>query len=137
MSKRQDNWQGMNWIRPTTRLAIYLRDGLACVWCGDTLENAARLELDHLLPHSKGGDNKPINLVTTCNRCNASRGARTMASFAQAVAEYVDGEQTAASILNHISNCRRRKLPRAEARTIMQRRSSVRAAVQELTPTIS
>lgn len=34
MSARKENWQGMNWCRPATRLAIYLRDGMACTYCG-------------------------------------------------------------------------------------------------------
>lgn len=34
-STRKADWQGMNWIRQDKRLAIYLRDGLACVWCGE------------------------------------------------------------------------------------------------------
>lgn len=31
--------QGMNWIRKDKRLAIYMRDGMACVYCGLTLDH--------------------------------------------------------------------------------------------------
>lgn len=56
--------QGMNWIRPTTRLAIYLRDGLACVYCGQALEDGVQLTLDHIKPWCRGGRHSPGNLVT-------------------------------------------------------------------------
>ena len=49
--------QGMNWLRPEKRLAIYLRDGLACCYCGSGVEDGVKLTLDHLTPHSQGGTN--------------------------------------------------------------------------------
>ena len=80
--KTERKWNGMNWCRPSTRLAIYLRDGLACAWCGFALEDGAQLSLDHCKPHSKGGDNDPANLVTACKKCNSSRQDRPMKQFA-------------------------------------------------------
>jgi 5-methylcytosine-specific restriction endonuclease McrA len=50
-ARSRGEWQGMNWIRQEKRLAIYLRDGLACGYCGDSVENGAKLSLDHLKPH--------------------------------------------------------------------------------------
>lgn len=70
---RSASWQGSKWCRPTTRLAIYLRDGLCCVWCGVGVEHGAVLSLDHLLAVSEGGGNEASNLVTCCKRCNFSR----------------------------------------------------------------
>ena len=61
---------GSRWIRPEKRLAIYRRDGLACVYCRHTRR---RLTLDHLKPRSKGGTNDATNLVTACFRCNSQR----------------------------------------------------------------
>jgi len=87
---RQKSWSGMNWIRQEKRLAIYLRDGLACVYCGAALETGAQFSLDHLTPHSQGGNNQPTNLVTCCSRCNSSRRNRPIAEFAQATAGYGD-----------------------------------------------
>lgn len=57
------------WIRPHKRLAVYLRDDMACVYCGAE-EN---LTLDHLRPRTKGGSNSDSNLVTACTGCNSSR----------------------------------------------------------------
>jgi 5-methylcytosine-specific restriction endonuclease McrA len=111
---------GGHWVRDTTRLAIYHRDGLACVYCGATVEDGARLSLDHLTPASRGGQNRPENLVTCCLRCNSSRGNRSVASFVRAVAEYL-GED-AASILRHVRACARRRLPRELARQTLAAR---------------
>jgi hypothetical protein len=113
----------MNWIRPATSVAIYMRDGLACSWCGTTIEDGARLTLDHCKPRSKGGSNDPTNLVTSCLRCNTSRGTRTLTAFAKAVAEYVNHDVTAKSILAHIKTTRRRLLDKNAARAIIKNRN--------------
>ncbi len=121
---RNENWNGMNWVRQSTRLAIYLRDGLSCVYCGTSIEDGAQLTLDHIVPVSKGGENKAVNLVTCCHRCNCSRGNRTMPAFARAVAEYVNHGVTAEQIISHVRATARRTLPRAEARELISRRGS-------------
>ena len=54
-ARSKGKWAGMNWIRKEKRLSIYLRDGLACVWCGQAVEDGIKLTLDHLIPHSPRG----------------------------------------------------------------------------------
>ena len=74
--KRRDNKKnhGSKWIRPEKRLAIYLRDGMCCAYCGSTVESSKEpLSLDHLLPASKGGGNHEGNLITCCMSCNRRR----------------------------------------------------------------
>lgn len=34
------NANGSKWIRPEKRLAIYHRDGFACIYCGATAESS-------------------------------------------------------------------------------------------------
>lgn len=70
--------QGMNWCRQSTRLSVYLRDGLSCVYCGDAVEEGTKLTLDHVIPHTLRGSDKPDNLVTSCKRCNETRGAKPL-----------------------------------------------------------
>jgi 5-methylcytosine-specific restriction endonuclease McrA len=67
------------WIRWTTRLAIYHRDGFKCVWCGFGVGKRTKrfIELDHVIPRSEyagHGANGHWNLVTSCKHCNARRG---------------------------------------------------------------
>jgi len=89
MSARANGkWGGMNWIRQDKRFAIYLRDGLACACCGRSVEEGTRLTLDHIIPRSCGGDNKETNLITACDKCNSTRGARNIHEFTLAVAQY-------------------------------------------------
>lgn len=82
-SKRKP-WRGSKWIRPAKRLAIYLRDGFRCAYCGEDLRGAAPSEvtLDHLVPRCEGGSNHETNLVTACKSCNSARGAKPWAEYA-------------------------------------------------------
>lgn len=130
MCERRENWQGMNWVRQTTRLAIYLRDGLACVYCGASVEDGVTLTLDHVKPVSRGGGNKPGNLVTCCHKCNCSRSNRSLAAFARAVATYVNHGVSAKQISSHVRASVRRALPRQESRDMIARRGSVAKALR-------
>lgn len=121
--------QGMNWIRPAKRLAIYLRDGLACCYCGVGVEDEAKLTLDHVRPYASGGTNAETNLVTCCHRCNSSRGKRSWKVFAASVATYINHGATAEAIIAHITTTRSRKLDIAAATELIERRGGFTAAV--------
>lgn len=55
------------------RFAIYKRDGNRCRKCGRRTND---LEIDHILPISKGGKSTMDNLQTLCKRCNLEKGSR-------------------------------------------------------------
>jgi 5-methylcytosine-specific restriction endonuclease McrA len=125
--ERREKNHGMNWIRQDKRLAIYLRDGCSCMWCGESVEDGVQLTLDHLKPYSKGGSNSERNLVCCCLKCNSSRQDRTIDEFAEVVSEYVWLEGvTPESILSAIrSNTRKSLKPfREEAKALIERRGS-------------
>ena len=128
-----NQWNGMNWIRQEKRLAIYLRDGLACVYCGHAVEQGASLSLDHLSCRSKGGSNHQTNLVTCCERCNKSRGNRSVRAFCRAVAKYVDHNTTAFEIERHVRNCARRSLSLTQAKELINNRGSAANVLKEHT----
>lgn len=71
------NKNGSNWIRREKRLAIYSRDGFACVYCG----SIHRLGLDHLQPREVGGTHDASNLVTACVTCNSARQDKSMRAW--------------------------------------------------------
>lgn len=130
-ARHNGNWQGMNWIRQSKRLAIYLRDGCACVYCGFNVEQGAKLTLDHLRPHSQGGSNSETNLVTCCKACNESRGTRSVKVFVIAVAQYINHGVKAEQIQANIKSCRTRSLKPfiAQAKTMIEQRGSAFAAL--------
>lgn len=120
---RKEANQGMNWIRPAKRLAIYLRDGLACAWCGDSVENGAKLTLDHLVPYSKGGSHDAKNLVTSCARCNSARGNRSVAAFSRAVTKYLGAKESmSVEIVANIRKMSKRVLNVAAAKELIEAR---------------
>jgi hypothetical protein len=59
-------------IPDSLRMAVYDRDGWACLHCGTT----ESLSLDHIHPHSLGGEDTFENLQTLCRPCNSRKGAR-------------------------------------------------------------
>lgn len=130
---RRDHWQGMNWIRQEKRLAIYLRDGMCCVYCGTSVEAGAILTLDHVKAHSKGGSNAESNLVTACKTCNSSRGTRSMPRFAEAVSNYVSHGLSAAQIIKYIRATTKRRLPLARAKELIDFRGSTAKVVEQYT----
>lgn len=130
MTKRKQKNHGMHWIRSERRLAIYLRDGLACAYCGSAVEDGTRLTLDHLIPYSQGGTNDAANLVTACHKCNSSRGARDYRAFASAVAEYLNHGISAEDIIAHIEATSRRPIDMAAAKTLMAQRGGFTAALK-------
>lgn len=120
---------GAKWIRREKRLAIYLRDGLACCYCGAGVEDGAQLSLDHVVCRSRGGTHEATNLVTACLRCNSSRADRTVARFARAVAAYLNHGVRATDILAHIRACRRRRIDVAAAKALIAARGGFTAAL--------
>jgi hypothetical protein len=118
---RKGNNKGCT-VKPLKRLSIYLRDGLACVYCGASTETGAQLTLDHVKPACQGGTNEATNLVTACRKCNCSRQDRSVASFCEAVAEYVKDGRTGKQIAAHVHKTRKRVVKVEEARDLIARR---------------
>lgn len=60
------------------RNQIKHRDNYACKMCGVALRDQPHLllEIDHIIPVSRGGLSTPENLQTLCWRCNRSKGAK-------------------------------------------------------------
>lgn len=115
----------MNWIRKEKRLAIYLRDGLACCYCGQGVEDDAKLTLDHLTPHSRGGSNQPDNLVTCCHACNSLRRNHTVNKFVKTVLRHSKPDK----VLRHIFVTTRRVVDVEAAKTLIARRGGFTKAL--------
>ena len=60
-------------LSPKLRWAVFQRDGMKCVVCGKTAQQGVRLEVDHIHPVSKGGQDVIANLRTLCHVCNSGK----------------------------------------------------------------
>ena len=54
------------------KFVIACRDDFTCQFCGDKTGNEG-IEIDHLIPVSKGGSENEENLVVTCEKCNRNK----------------------------------------------------------------
>lgn len=57
-------------VSPESRLRVFERDSYKCCYCG----SSERLEIDHVIPVSKGGSHEEDNLKTACRSCNRKKG---------------------------------------------------------------
>ena len=55
------------------RYEVLKRDGYRCKICGVSANEGARLEVDHIIPISKGGKTVIDNLQTLCMSCNRGK----------------------------------------------------------------
>lgn len=71
--KKKSNRAG---IPPKLRHEIFQRDEFICQHCGASprKDPSVAIEVDHIVPVSKGGTNEKSNLQTLCNICNAGKG---------------------------------------------------------------
>ena len=56
-----------------TIIRVARRDNNTCQICGKILLDR-EIEIDHIIPHSKGGSSEEHNLQVTCLKCNRSKG---------------------------------------------------------------
>jgi len=66
-------------VGESLRYEILKRDRI-CQLCGATKLDRM-LEVDHIVPRSKGGTNDPSNLQVLCSRCNRAKSNRDKTDF--------------------------------------------------------
>lgn len=59
------------------RMEIFKRDSFTCQYCGRKAPDVI-LQVDHIHPVAKGGDNDIMNLITSCFDCNSGKSDRTL-----------------------------------------------------------
>lgn len=67
------------YVKAEIRNAVYERDGRQCIACGST----QNLQIDHIVPQSRGGCHDIENLQTLCGTCNLEKGDRTQDEWEQ------------------------------------------------------
>lgn len=73
------------------RADIFRRDGYACVYCGvlgkdrkSPDDGRSFLQVDHIVPLSKGGPTTAANVATACAPCNKAKGKSLLSADRQA-----------------------------------------------------
>ena len=64
-------------IPKSVRFEVFKRDSFTCQYCGSKAPDVI-LEIDHIQPVSKGGDNNVLNLVTCCKPCNSGKSNKVL-----------------------------------------------------------
>jgi len=61
------------------KMYIRARDKYTCQYCGKKMPE--RLEVDHIIPRSRGGTTTTDNLAVSCHNCNQRKGKQTAIEF--------------------------------------------------------
>jgi len=80
--RRLPNWayqRGELYQQENVKMYVRARDKYTCQYCGEIMPK--RLEVDHIVPGSKGGPTVPSNLIAACHDCNQAKGSMTAEEF--------------------------------------------------------
>lgn len=61
----------------SVRFEVLKRDSFTCQYCGRSAPDVI-LEIDHIVPVSKGGDDSIMNLIAACRDCNRGKTNREL-----------------------------------------------------------
>lgn len=62
-------------VPPLSRRELFHRDGGLCLYCGNKL-SFREMQIEHVLPRSKGGPHAWTNVVSACEPCNRHKDDR-------------------------------------------------------------
>jgi hypothetical protein len=76
------------YVRASTWWTVLARDNWTCCSCGrSSKEEGITLEVDHIVPRSKGGSNDMGNLQTLCRKCNIGKSNKDATDLRQRAEE--------------------------------------------------
>lgn len=75
-NKRMYNFNVKKWHRIANY--VFKRDNYTCQYCGKV---GGILEVDHIIPFSKGGKDTMDNLTTSCRKCNRKKKDKSVEEF--------------------------------------------------------
>jgi len=80
-----------SFVRAGKWWAVLARDTWKCLSCGRSArEDGVLLEVDHIIPRSKGGSNDMSNLQTLCKKCNIGKSNRDSTRLCVTSDELID-----------------------------------------------
>ena len=85
------------------RFDVFKRDSFQCQYCGNSPPTVI-LEIDHILPISKGGDNQVENLVSSCFDCNRGKSNKKLDEIPSSMVQNVEDIKRRRSILKELES---------------------------------
>lgn len=92
-------------VGKSVRFDVFARDSFTCQYCGRRPPDVV-LELDHIHPVSKGGDNHEINLITSCFPCNRGKRDKVISSTSprpDADLKFLQAQQEIAEVRRYLA----------------------------------
>lgn len=83
----QHRKQSAGYVSGTLRYEVLKRAKFRCELCG-VAAGVRALEVNHILPRSRGGSDDPTNLQALCHSCNAMKRDRDDTDFREVRASY-------------------------------------------------
>ncbi len=103
-----DQLVSAGWYPDTLKLAI--QTGFRCQYCGmdffESVDNYYSLQVEHIIPKCKGGDDNPENLTVACELCNFIKLKWDPRSFAD---QNASRSELITAAREHISKVRRER----------------------------
>lgn len=75
--RKQNNQRSRN-VSLSTKTKVLERDNYTCQMCGRNRYDGVKLEVDHIIPVSRGGSDNISNLQTLCFDCNRGKSDKIL-----------------------------------------------------------
>jgi diadenosine tetraphosphate (Ap4A) HIT family hydrolase len=82
----------LGYLSGSLRYEVLKRAGFRCELCGISADERA-IEVDHIVPRKRGGEDDLTNLQALCFKCNANKGARDDVDF-RVIREGINARQS-------------------------------------------
>ena len=69
------------------------RDNFTCQYCGQKPQDGIKLQVDHIIPQSKGGETNLNNLTTSCKDCNFGKRAMILNNHPKKIPQRVKNKR--------------------------------------------
>lgn len=76
-------------IDKNTRMAVWLKSGGRCAYCGCEIPFRARWHVEHVIPKSRNGENSLSNYEVSCVNCNSKKSDLTPEEFKQYISDQI------------------------------------------------
>jgi hypothetical protein len=103
-------------VSKKTRFEVFTRDGFTCQYCGKQPPDTV-LEVDHIIPRSRGGSDDIDNLATSCFDCNRGKAASLTAEIMEGLDVQLQSEvaRVQDALEKHLMREKLREIERAMA----------------------